>query len=395
MIVKNEAVGIRETLLLARAYVDYYVIIDTGSTDGTQNIVEKTMRGMDGVLVEEPFVNFAWSRNQALDIAKGKAEYTLFLSGDERLAGGGELRAFLEASVGDGRDAFNVEVQIDGKSVWQPRVLRSESEFRYEGELHERPVRHGSPHPYDGARITGAWIEHEPSDPEARLKNVLERHVPMLEQRIYENPYDTMALHYLGDAYGSLAAHVDEQAAITFRFLSMSYYLRRSVIADADNEGIIYAKTQFLAQAIESGLFAPSELMQRAVKLCEEYPDYPDLRALRLVLLTRMPHRKDDAEKAHANVYREAVETAEVADEAESHHYAYPRGTDVKWSSRLIAAQSAAHLAKMNPELRTPGGKTYAEAFDAHIAAASEAGAPTFMLMSISNTIKPSNLGDL
>ena len=45
MIVKNEAPVIRRCLDSVRSLIDYWVIVDTGSTDGTQDIVCNVLGG--------------------------------------------------------------------------------------------------------------------------------------------------------------------------------------------------------------------------------------------------------------------------------------------------------------------------------------------------------------
>ena len=61
------------------------MIFDTGSTDGTQEIVKKFMKDIPGELHESPWVNFAHNRNEALEVAKDKADYSLFVDADEVL----------------------------------------------------------------------------------------------------------------------------------------------------------------------------------------------------------------------------------------------------------------------------------------------------------------------
>ena len=48
MIVKDEAQSINVTLASARPHVDYWTMIDTGSTDGTQAMVKEAMLGVPG-----------------------------------------------------------------------------------------------------------------------------------------------------------------------------------------------------------------------------------------------------------------------------------------------------------------------------------------------------------
>ena len=46
MIVKNEAHVIERCLQSVKSIIDYWVIVDTGSTDGTQKIIKKYLKNM-------------------------------------------------------------------------------------------------------------------------------------------------------------------------------------------------------------------------------------------------------------------------------------------------------------------------------------------------------------
>ena len=57
MIVKNESGVIAGCLDSVRPFVDYVLVEDTGSTDGTQDIVRDWLRrqSLPGAVIEEPF----------------------------------------------------------------------------------------------------------------------------------------------------------------------------------------------------------------------------------------------------------------------------------------------------------------------------------------------------
>ena len=85
MIVKNEKTVIERCLASVKPFIDYWVIVDTGSSDGTQKIIKEFMKDIPGELHERPWVNFAHNRNEALDLARDKAKYCLFIDADEEL----------------------------------------------------------------------------------------------------------------------------------------------------------------------------------------------------------------------------------------------------------------------------------------------------------------------
>jgi len=68
MIVKNEARGMKETIASFRNHIDHWTILDTGSTDGTQEIIRKELKGVPGNLFEESFVDFSSTKNRALEL---------------------------------------------------------------------------------------------------------------------------------------------------------------------------------------------------------------------------------------------------------------------------------------------------------------------------------------
>src|ERR1700761_2630721 len=85
MIVKNEAPVIRRCLDSVRSIIDYWVIVDTGSTDGTQDIIRAHLRNLPGELHERPWRDFAFNRSEALELARGKSDYTLIIDADDTL----------------------------------------------------------------------------------------------------------------------------------------------------------------------------------------------------------------------------------------------------------------------------------------------------------------------
>lgn len=85
MIVKDETAVIRRCLDSVRPYIDAWVILDTGSTDGTQAMIREHLKDLPGDLLEAPWTDFATARNQALAAVAGRCDYVLFMDADDRL----------------------------------------------------------------------------------------------------------------------------------------------------------------------------------------------------------------------------------------------------------------------------------------------------------------------
>jgi len=87
IIVKDEAPTILMMLNSVLPIIDYYIVVDTGSSDGTQDVVRNFFKekGIPGEVIESPFNNFGYARNVALNATKGKADYAFWIDADDKL----------------------------------------------------------------------------------------------------------------------------------------------------------------------------------------------------------------------------------------------------------------------------------------------------------------------
>ncbi|MFJ7960183.1 glycosyltransferase [Streptomyces sp. NPDC096319] len=132
MIVKNEAAVIERCLASVRGLVDTWVISDTGSTDGTQDLIRAALDGIPGELHEEPWVNFGHNRSLNIAHARGRADYLLLLDADHVL----RQDAPLPAAGGPLADAYMIRHR--GAVEYRiKRLVRGDLPWRYEGVTHE------------------------------------------------------------------------------------------------------------------------------------------------------------------------------------------------------------------------------------------------------------------
>ena len=136
MIVKNEAHVIADTLrnVCAVVPVTRWVICDTGSTDGTQEIIAKTFAdlGIPGELHERPWVNFGHNRNEALQLCAGQTDFVLFFDADDQLLGTPD---FSDLTA----EAYDMVVESESRTSRYLRKLfvRNDGRARWKGVVHE------------------------------------------------------------------------------------------------------------------------------------------------------------------------------------------------------------------------------------------------------------------
>ncbi|MEU9015054.1 glycosyltransferase [Streptomyces sp. NPDC048479] len=129
MIVKNESKVIERCLASVRDLVDTWVISDTGSTDGTQELIRAAMHGIPGELHEEPWVNFGHNRTLNIRHARGKADYLLLLDADLVIRRDGPLPRLT---------ADSYMLRHEGTTEYRiKRLVRGDIAWRYEGVTHE------------------------------------------------------------------------------------------------------------------------------------------------------------------------------------------------------------------------------------------------------------------
>ena len=93
MIVKNETKIIKECLESVYKYIDRYDITDTGSTDGTQELIKEFFdeKGIPGEVYQSDWKGFgdhagkSGSRSESLRNCDGKAQYAWVIDADDYL----------------------------------------------------------------------------------------------------------------------------------------------------------------------------------------------------------------------------------------------------------------------------------------------------------------------
>jgi glycosyltransferase involved in cell wall biosynthesis len=131
MIVKDEGAVIRRCLNSIKPYLDFWLICDTGSSDGTPDIVREELKGIPGELHQTPWIDFAHNRNEALQLARGKGDYLLLLDAD--------MTVNVQADFRDQLEADSYLVRFEGPlDYYYPYLIQSRHDWKYVGVTHER-----------------------------------------------------------------------------------------------------------------------------------------------------------------------------------------------------------------------------------------------------------------
>jgi len=139
MIVKNSGEVLRECLNENKKYIDYWTILDTGSTDNTCEIIEEELRDIPGKLHYGEFVDFSQARNKSLELSSKTCKYTIILDDSYFIIGGDKLRKFL---TNEESDCIRIKIgKFNGYSFsnyyYSKRIIKSSANLRYKYRVHE------------------------------------------------------------------------------------------------------------------------------------------------------------------------------------------------------------------------------------------------------------------
>ncbi|BBY73408.1 hypothetical protein MPRF_03070 [Mycolicibacterium parafortuitum] len=193
MIVRNEAHVVHEVLDSVAPYISSWVIVDTGSEDGTQDKVRDHMAalGIPGELHERRWRDFGHNRSEALDLARGRADYIWVMDADDIVVGTPDF-SDLTADVYQlhyGPDVF----------YWRRQLFRDGMPWRYVGVLHEYA---DCDVPFSEQRLEGDYyiasrrLGGRNLDPQK-----YQRDAEILLAEVERNPDDPRSVFYLAQSY--------------------------------------------------------------------------------------------------------------------------------------------------------------------------------------------------
>ena len=225
MIVRNEAHIVREALDSVAPFVSSWVIVDTGSDDGTQDLIRDHMaaRGITGELYERPWHNFGHNRTEALTLAQGHGDYIWVIDADDIVVGTPD---FTQLSA----DIYLLRRKHGATIYWRPELFRDGVCARWVGATHEYAT-------CDDPNVAGVQLEGEYhiDDRQLSSRNMsgekFARDRDLLLPEVERNPEDARSVFYLAQSYYDLGDFANAR----------KWYARRVELGGWDQEEVYFS----------------------------------------------------------------------------------------------------------------------------------------------------------
>ena len=287
MIVKNESAVIGRLLDSVSGHITSWRIIDTGSTDGTQDIIRGALAGIPGELRESEWVDFGTNRTELVEWA------TTVTNGWLLLADADMTFDFKPEFIDElaNFDCDQALLAYTGDLAYrQPLLVRAGVAWKYVGRTHEFITADSG---YTRASFDALVITHE-ADGGSR-GDKFERDIELLTKDAEDDPSNPRPVFYLAQSHRDMGNILNAE----------HYYRLRSEMGGWDEE-VFYAKYQ---QGLMQNLLG----MEGAIRTLEEAWELRPARAEPAYQLARL----NRLERKHRLAWlwaRIAVETPQPED---------------------------------------------------------------------------------
>lgn len=276
MIVKNESKVIERCLASVKPIIDYWVIVDTGSTDKTQEIIKNFLKEIPGELHEKSWKNFEHNRNEALMLAKNKADYLLLMDADETLKFDHDFK-MPRLTLG----CYNSSILLAGCLQYdRPLLIKNSLPWKWEGVLHEYL---DCPQRFSSDRLPNMQKIASPDGVRSQDPLKYQKDAQMLEKALNDDPTNSRYVFYLAQSYKDFGDYLS----------ALKNYERRVAMGGWDQE-VFYSKLQVARM---------QELLNEEPKKCvKSYLDayhYRPTRAEPLYSLAQYYRQLEDYPKAY------------------------------------------------------------------------------------------------
>jgi len=230
MIVKDESHVILRVLNSIYKYIDYWAIVDTGSTDGTQDIIKNFFaeKNIPGELIQSEWVdNFSTSRNMTLEAVEKVTEYGIWIDADEEFI---TMPGFsMKMTLTSGLDTISIPTKYGGVEYTRKSIWKCGRGFRWSGPIHEILA---SPTEGPGGILNGAHVfVRAEGNSWKDVKAKYTSHAQILEKYV-ETDKDARWVFYTAQSWRDAGEHQK----------SFDWYEKRSKMNEGFQEEIFFSK---------------------------------------------------------------------------------------------------------------------------------------------------------
>jgi len=202
MIVKNEEAVIERALLSAKPWITSWVIVDTGSTDRTKEVIRSVMSDISGLLVDREWQNFGANRTEALELCRGRMDWAIMLDADDNLAGDVPTTEFWN-NITVNPTIIGLAMQIHhGDLVHQrAQVFRVAADWCYKGVLHEVPYCRTRPDAPVAMMPVSSYMVTRCEGARSKDPNKYMKDAAILEAEWSRDPTDARTTYYVAQSW--------------------------------------------------------------------------------------------------------------------------------------------------------------------------------------------------
>lgn len=196
MIVRNEAHVIERCLDSVCPFIQRWVVVDTGSDDDTQELVQRRLAGIPGQLHQRSWKDFGYNRSEALALARGSGDYLLMIDADEELAAEPGFRMPDLAA-----DMYMLPCRrADSSTTWfRASIVNAALPWRYEGLVHEYLT---CDEPHVRSKLDGLAVRsHSDGSRNADPRRKYATDALVLERALLDDPDNARHVFYLAQSY--------------------------------------------------------------------------------------------------------------------------------------------------------------------------------------------------
>lgn len=203
MIVKDEEDTMERCLRAVSPYIKYWVIVDTGSSDNTKEVITKTMEelGIPGELHERPWVNFEVNRTESLELAKGKCDYRWIIDADDTFYPENPLvNPF--GGLNKDPDCYQILYKLNALQYHRAQLVRSDQNWVYKGVLHEYLHLEDKENTIQGI-VPNSYViaDISPLKRASSLEEKYSNDAKILEEALVKEPDNSRYQFYLAQSY--------------------------------------------------------------------------------------------------------------------------------------------------------------------------------------------------